>query len=128
MPLFVLPFPAVDPVLIQLGPFAIRWYALAYIAGLLGAWWLILRLLKIDRLWAGAPFNGKPQATADHVGDLFLWAALGVIVGGRLGYVLFYGLRITSYNVCYTKLLRTTPSGFSFSTMFITSSKVSGSK
>jgi phosphatidylglycerol---prolipoprotein diacylglyceryl transferase len=90
--MFAIPFPEIDPVLIQIGPLAIRWYALAYIAGLLGAWWLILRLLKIDRLWAGPPFNGKPQVTADHVGDLFLWAALGVIVGGRFGYVLFYGL------------------------------------
>lgn len=85
-------FPQIDPVLIQLGPVAIRWYALSYIAGLLGAWWFILRLLKTDRLWAGAPFNGKPQVTADHIGDLFVWAALGVIAGGRLGYVFFYGL------------------------------------
>jgi phosphatidylglycerol:prolipoprotein diacylglycerol transferase len=90
--MFAIPFPDFDPVLIQIGPLAIRWYALAYIAGLLGAWWLILRLLRIERLWAGAPFNGKPQATADHIGDLFLWAAIGVILGGRLGYVLFYGL------------------------------------
>jgi len=90
--MFAIPFPDIDPVLIQIGPLAIRWYALAYIAGLLGAWWLILRLLRIERLWAGPPFNGKPQATADHIGDLFLWAAIGVIAGGRLGYVLFYGL------------------------------------
>src|SRR5262245_5259107 len=90
--MLAIPFPNIDPVLIQIGPVAIRWYALAYIAGLLGAWWLILRLLKIERLWAGAPFGGKPQVTAEHVGDLFLWAAIGVIIGGRLGYVLFYGL------------------------------------
>ncbi len=90
--MFAIPFPDIDPVLIQIGPIAIRWYALAYIAGLLGAWWLILRLLRIERLWAGPPFNGRPQATADNIGDLFLWAAIGVIAGGRLGYVLFYGL------------------------------------
>lgn len=88
----VIPFPEIDPVLFQIGPIAIRWYALSYIAGLLGAWWFILKLIRTERLWAGAPFNGKPQATKDHVGDLFVWAALGVIVGGRLGYVLFYGL------------------------------------
>jgi phosphatidylglycerol:prolipoprotein diacylglycerol transferase len=88
----VIPFPEIDPVLIQIGPIAIRWYALSYIAGLLGAWWFILKLLRTDRLWVGAPFNGKPQATREHIGDLFVWAALGVIVGGRLGYVLFYGL------------------------------------
>jgi phosphatidylglycerol:prolipoprotein diacylglycerol transferase len=90
--MLAIPFPNFDPVLIQIGPLAIRWYALAYIAGLLGGWWYILRLLKNERLWAGPPFHGKPQATADHIGDLFLWAAVGVIVGGRLGYVLFYGL------------------------------------
>ncbi|MBP6014792.1 MAG: prolipoprotein diacylglyceryl transferase [Alphaproteobacteria bacterium] len=88
----VIPFPDIDPVLIQIGPVAIRWYSLAYVAGLLGAWWFILRLLRTERLWAGAPFNGKPSATADNIGDLFVWAALGVILGGRLGYVLFYGL------------------------------------
>ena len=90
--MYAIPFPEIDPVLIQIGPLAIRWYALGFIAGLLGAWWYILRLLKTERLWAGTPFNGKPSATADHIGDLFVWAALGVILGGRLGYVLFYGL------------------------------------
>jgi len=90
--MLALQFPDFDPVLIQIGPFAIRWYALAYIAGLLGGWWFILRLLKTQSLWDGPPFNGRPQATADHIGDLFVWAALGVIAGGRLGYVLFYGL------------------------------------
>ncbi len=88
----VIPFPEIDPVLIQIGPVAIRWYALSYIAGLLGAWWFILKLIRTPRLWAGPPFNGKPQATSDHIGDLFVWAALGVIIGGRLGYILFYGL------------------------------------
>jgi phosphatidylglycerol:prolipoprotein diacylglycerol transferase len=90
--MLVVPFPSIDPVLLQLGPISIRWYALAYIAGLLGAWWYILRLLRTERLWSGLPFSGRPQATADHIGDLFVWAALGVMVGGRLGYVLFYGL------------------------------------
>ena len=85
-------FPNIDPVLIQIGPLAIRWYALSYIAGLLLGWWYILRLLKNQRLWGSSPFGGKPSATADQIGDLFVWAALGVIVGGRLGYVLFYGL------------------------------------
>jgi phosphatidylglycerol:prolipoprotein diacylglycerol transferase len=88
----VIPFPEIDPVLIQVGPIAIRWYALSYIAGLLGAWWFILKVIRTERLWMGAPFNGKSQATSDHIGDLFVWAALGVIIGGRLGYVLFYGL------------------------------------
>jgi phosphatidylglycerol---prolipoprotein diacylglyceryl transferase len=88
----VIPFPNIDPVLLQIGPFAIRWYALAYIAGLLLAWWFILRLIRSERLWAGLPFNGKPSATADQIGDLFVWVALGVILGGRIGYIMFYGL------------------------------------
>src|SRR5258708_16347628 len=96
--MFVIPFPQIDPVLISFGPIAIRWYALAYVAGLLLGWWYLVRLLKIDRLWAGAPFNGKPPMTAEQVGDLFVWAALGVILGGRIGYVLFYGL---VYNTQY---------------------------
>jgi phosphatidylglycerol---prolipoprotein diacylglyceryl transferase len=95
--MIVIDFPQIDPAAFYIpvpfiGWWPVRWYALAYIAGLLGAWWFILRLLKTERLWAGTPFNGKPQATADHIGDLFVWAALGVILGGRFGYVLFYGL------------------------------------
>jgi phosphatidylglycerol:prolipoprotein diacylglycerol transferase len=70
----------------------VRWYALSYVAGLLLGWWYLVRLLKIERLWAGAPFNGKRPLTQEQVGDFFVWAALGVILGGRIGYVLFYGL------------------------------------
>jgi phosphatidylglycerol---prolipoprotein diacylglyceryl transferase len=89
----VIPFPNIDPVLIHIyGPIAIRWYALSYIAGLLLGWYYILKLLRDKRLWAGAPFNGKPPATADDIGDLFVWVTLGVIIGGRLGFVLLYGM------------------------------------
>src|SRR5665213_1344029 len=59
-----LPFPNIDPVLVHLGPLAIRWYALAYIAGLLLGWWLIVRMLHQKELWKNAPFNGKRPATA----------------------------------------------------------------
>ena len=87
----ILPYPEIDPVLIHLGPVAIRWYALSYISGLLLGWWLILRMLRQASLWKNKPFSGKPPATADDIGDLFVWTVLGVIVGGRLGYDLFYG-------------------------------------
>ena len=90
--MLVIPFPQIDPVLVSIGPVAIRWYALAYVAGLLLGWWYLVRLLKIERLWTAAPFDGKRPITAEQVGDLFIWATLGVILGGRLGYVLFYGL------------------------------------
>jgi phosphatidylglycerol---prolipoprotein diacylglyceryl transferase len=88
----MLDYPEFDPVAIQLGPFAVRWYALSYIAGLLAAWWLIVRMLAQKTLWKRGPFDGKPPATAEDIGDLFVWATLGVVIGGRLGYDLFYGL------------------------------------
>ena len=82
----VLPFPDIDPVLFQLGPFAVRWYALAYIAGLLFASWYMKRLVTNPSLWGGA----KPSMTVDQVDAFFIWSVAGVILGGRLGYVLFY--------------------------------------
>ena len=88
----MLTYPEIDPVAIQLGPLAVRWYALAYITGLLLGWWLLVRMLRQRSLWRNQPFSGKPPATADDIGDLFMWTTLGVIVGGRLGYDLFYGI------------------------------------
>jgi phosphatidylglycerol:prolipoprotein diacylglycerol transferase len=81
------PFPHFDPVLIHLGPFAIRWYALAYIAGILLGWRYGVALIRNERIWppAASPIN------VAQMDDLILWITLGVIVGGRLGYVLFYG-------------------------------------
>ena len=73
-------FPDIDPVLLDLGIVQIRWYALAYIAGLLFAWWYCMRLAK------SAPFN----ITVKQVDDFMVWAVVGVIVGGRLGHVIFY--------------------------------------
>ncbi|KAA5602243.1 prolipoprotein diacylglyceryl transferase [Blastochloris sulfoviridis] len=86
-PLLAIPFPAFDPVLVSVGPFAIRWYALAYIVGLLGGWWLTRRLVSSPSLWGGTP----PMQPAD-LDDALLWIALGVILGGRLGFVLVYNL------------------------------------
>jgi phosphatidylglycerol---prolipoprotein diacylglyceryl transferase len=89
----ILPFPNIDPVLIHIyGPISIRWYALSYIAGLLLGWAYVVKLLRTPRLWAGPPFMGKPPATPDDIGDLFVWITLGVIIGGRLGFVLLYGV------------------------------------
>jgi phosphatidylglycerol:prolipoprotein diacylglycerol transferase len=81
-----LPFPNFDPVLIQIGPIAIRWYALAYVAGILLGWRYVAGLVKAERLW---PRRG-PAATVLQIDDLILWITLGVIVGGRLGHVFFY--------------------------------------
>jgi phosphatidylglycerol---prolipoprotein diacylglyceryl transferase len=92
----VLPYPQLDPVLVHLGPLAIRWYALSYIAGLLLAWWGILWTLRRKALWTAPPFNGKPPATEDQIGDLVVWATFGVILGGRLGWDLVYGTILCS--------------------------------
>lgn len=80
-----MPFPEIDPVLIQIGPFAIRWYALSFIAGLILGWRYIVALAEAPRLWPG-----KSPVSRLDVDDALLWAALGVILGGRLGYVLVY--------------------------------------
>ena len=81
-----MPFPEFDPVLIHLGPLPIRWYALAYIAGIILGWWYATRLVKTPRLWAG----GKPPLTGPQLDDLVFWIVLGIILGGRFGYALFY--------------------------------------
>ena len=77
---FAILFPAIDPVLVQVGPFAIRWYSLAYIAGILVAW----RYMRV----LAARLPGGPSAI--DIDDVIVWATIGIILGGRLGYVLFY--------------------------------------
>jgi phosphatidylglycerol:prolipoprotein diacylglycerol transferase len=79
-------FPNIDPVAFSIGPLAVHWYALAYIAALAFAIWYVKRLVRTAALWA----DRKPTITPNQVDDLFVWLALGVILGGRLGYVLFY--------------------------------------
>lgn len=75
-----IPFPNIDPVAVEIGPLAIRWYALAYIAGILLGWRYCLRLAKRHTV--------RPNA---HDFDNFVvWGVLGIILGGRIGYVIFY--------------------------------------
>ena len=81
-----MPFPNFDPILLQIGPFAIRWYALAYVAGILLGWRYVVALVKNEKLWGGQ----TPTLTPIQIDDLVLWITIGVILGGRLGYVLFY--------------------------------------
>jgi phosphatidylglycerol:prolipoprotein diacylglycerol transferase len=69
-----------DPVALSLGPFDLRWYSLAYLAGIFIGYWYLLRMIRQP----GAPMARR------HADDLVFWAALGVILGGRLGYVIFY--------------------------------------
>ena len=78
--IFAIPFPALHPVAVEIGPIAIRWYALAYIAGLILGWRYAIILAR----------RGLSAVTGKDMDDFLLWATLGVVLGGRLGYVLFY--------------------------------------
>lgn len=87
----MIPFPDISPNLFEVELFgftlALRWYALAYIVGLLFGWLIVLRAVRTPRLWSGAA-----PMTPDQVERLLTWIIVGVILGGRLGYVLFYDL------------------------------------
>ena len=76
-----LAFPNIDPVAVHLGPLAIRWYSLAYIAGILLGWWYVAKE------HAKKPI---PNLSKEALDDMIMWAVVGVVGGGRLGYVLFY--------------------------------------
>jgi phosphatidylglycerol---prolipoprotein diacylglyceryl transferase len=78
-------FPTFDPVAIAIGPIVVRWYALAYIVGIMLGWLYARALLKNERLWGGP----APMAPV-QLDDFILWVTIGIIVGGRTGYVLFY--------------------------------------
>jgi len=98
----VIPYPQIDPILVEIGPLAIRWYSLAYIAGILFGWWYIRRIAKRP----GAPLS------AQHIDDFITWAIIGIIAGGRLGYVLFY--RPEQYFADPLAILRLWDGGMSF--------------
>ncbi len=85
MEFLVIPYPVIDPVAIEIGPLAIRWYGLAYMAGILLGWLYARRLVSQPNLW-----NGKPPMTVSQADDFLLWITLGIVLGGRLGFVLFY--------------------------------------
>ena len=86
----MIPFPNISPEIFSINLFgfelALRWYALAYIAGILIGWRLSVMTVKAARLW----LNDKPVMTPAQIEDLLTWMILGMILGGRLGYVLFY--------------------------------------
>src|SRR6201747_801198 len=87
MPFLTIAFPVFNPIAISIGPIAIRWYALAYIGGIVLGWIYARALLKNERLWGGpAPISLL------QMDDFILWVTVGIILGGRTGYVLFYNL------------------------------------
>jgi len=86
--MLALAFPNIDPVAVQLGPFAVRWYALAYVAGILLGWWVMIRLAALPGR------DGQPLMPRSAVDDFVVWATLGIVLGGRIGYILFYDLPV----------------------------------
>ncbi|HAQ78355.1 MAG TPA: prolipoprotein diacylglyceryl transferase, partial [Hyphomonas sp.] len=92
MPAAALTFPDVSPALVSidlgflgLGTFHLRWYALGYMAGIALAWWYASAMIRRPRL-----FGGTSPLTKDQLDDIMFWIIVGIILGGRFGYVLFY--------------------------------------
>ena len=84
----VIPFPRIDPVLVHIGPLAVRWYALAYIVGIIAGWFVARAIIASKRAWGGP----APLTVVDF-DDFIVWVTLGIILGGRIGYVLFYNFQ-----------------------------------
>lgn len=85
MPILAIPFPTIDPIALSLGPVVIRWYALAYIVGIAAGWLYARRVIRSRTAWGGP----APMTTLDY-DDFVLWVTVGIVLGGRAGYVLFY--------------------------------------
>jgi len=83
----ILTYPEINPVLVSIGPFSVRWYALAYIVGILAGWYYARIIIASKRLW-----GGPAPLTVTDFDDFIIWITLGIILGGRIGYVLFYNL------------------------------------
>jgi phosphatidylglycerol---prolipoprotein diacylglyceryl transferase len=83
----LLPYPAINPVLVHIGPLAVRWYALAYIVGILVGWGYARAIIASKSLW-----GGPVPLTVIDFDDFVIWITLGIILGGRIGYILFYNL------------------------------------
>lgn len=109
--LLILPFPNIDSEIFAFDVagfnIALRWYALAYIGGLLIGWRVIVRLMKRESVWRGAP-----PMSPDKAEDLLTWLILGVVLGGRLGFVLFYQSEYYSANPA--EILKVWQGGMSF--------------
>jgi phosphatidylglycerol:prolipoprotein diacylglycerol transferase len=105
-------FPNIDPVIVSITIFdfelALRWYALAYIVGILVAWWIASTTIKRTTLWP----NNTPPTTPDRVEDLISYLIIGIIVGGRLGFVMFY--QPAYYLAVPSEILQVWKGGMSF--------------
>ncbi len=87
----MLKFPDIDPVIISFGPLAVSWYSLSYLVGILLGWFYILKLIRINKSTnLNININNNNLITKQHIDDFISWVIIGIIIGGRLGYVLFY--------------------------------------
>tara|TARA_B110000503_G_scaffold141889_1_gene236876 strand:- start:1865 stop:2662 length:798 start_codon:yes stop_codon:yes gene_type:complete len=99
----MLNFPNIDPIIISLGPLAVSWYSLSYVVGIMLGWFYILKLISFD-------INN--DINKNHIDDFITWLIIGVIIGGRLGYVLFYNpIKYFSNPI---EILKTYEGGMSF--------------
>lgn len=86
--LAILPYPAIDPIAFAIGPFAVHWYGIAYVAGIMLGWFYAKRMVERADLWPGA----TSPMSVQKLDDFLVWVAAGIVLGGRIGYVLFYDL------------------------------------
>ena len=92
--LALLAFPEIDPVIFSIGPLAVRWYGVAYVVGIVLGWRYARRIAARDDLW---PANRAPMTVVD-LDDFLIWAAIGIVAGGRIGYILFYDMAQVAAN------------------------------
>jgi phosphatidylglycerol:prolipoprotein diacylglycerol transferase len=86
--LAILPFPDIDPVAFSVGPLAVHWYGLAYVVGIMLGWYYAKRMVMRADLWP----NGQAPMTPEKLDDFLVWVAGGIVLGGRIGYILFYDM------------------------------------
>lgn len=84
----ILPFPDIDPVAFAIGPLSVHWYGLAYVTGILLGWYYARQLISRPALWP----NGQAPMTLTQTDDFVTWAAIGIVLGGRIGYLAVYDL------------------------------------
>lgn len=86
--LAILPYPAIDPIAFSIGPFAVHWYGIAYVAGIMLGWFYAKRMVARAELWP----NAQSPMSTEKLDDFLVWVAAGIVLGGRIGYILFYDL------------------------------------
>ena len=84
--LSALAFPNIDPIALSIGPLSVHWYGIGYVVGIMFAWWWARKLVMKPALWP----NVNPRISVADLDDFVVWITLGVVLGGRIGYILFY--------------------------------------